>query len=71
MTSDADLRAALRLCLPHLIETVESIVCCHSSAYGWTVADPLPADCEPEALIEAEAMLRAITAAKTALGDTA
>lgn len=62
-------RAALRLCLPHLVETVEALVQCHSTTFDWTHDEPLPPDCEPEALIEAEAMLSAIAAAKAALGE--
>lgn len=62
---------ALRLCLPHLVEAVESLVHCHSTAFDWQRGDEMPADCEPEALVEAEAMLRAITAAEAAIGDGA
>lgn len=65
-----DARAALRLCLPIVIETVESIVQCHSTTFDWTHEEPLPPETEPEALIDAEAMLRAIAAAKAVLGET-
>ncbi|UXQ89151.1 hypothetical protein [Synechococcus phage MinM1] len=63
----SEFRSALALCLPFMVETAESMVHCHSTTFDWTIDEPLPPETEPEALIEAEAMLRAIAAAKAAL----
>jgi hypothetical protein len=62
---------ALRLCLPHMVESVESIVSGHSLAFDWRSGQPLPAECEPEAVLMAADAEAAIAAAKAALGATA
>lgn len=67
MARDAAAKAAADA-LPHLIETVESIVRCHSTAYHWTIAETVPEDCKPEAEEEARAMLRSIAAIQALTG---
>ena len=62
-------RRALRLALPHLVESVESIVRGHSLSYDWEATEPLPEDCEPEALLQAHDMLAAIGAVRAALAE--
>ena len=62
---------ALRLCLPHMLAAVESTVQCHSTDYAWESGQPLPADCEPDALLMAADAEKAIAEAKAALGETA
>jgi hypothetical protein len=63
-------RRLLRLALPHLVESAESLIQSNSTSYAWQSGEPLPENCEPEALLSV-ADMEPIIAAIRAMGADA